>query len=129
MARFENKGLDHIAIAVADPERSRRFYEEVVGLEFVREVPNGPTILGAGGSGMAIFDKDLHPSSTADDVEPPAIRILHIAFRLDRTGFDQAQSELGERGFDTHFSDHGVCHSVYFDDPDGHQIELTTYDV
>ena len=26
-------------------------------------------------------------------------------------------------------SDHGACHSVYFDDPDGHQIELTTYEV
>src|SRR5215204_1097796 len=33
MARFANQGLDHVAIGVADVERSRRFYEEVVGLE------------------------------------------------------------------------------------------------
>ena len=27
-----------------------------------------------------------------------------------------------------HFSDHGLSHSIYLRDPDGHQIELTTYD-
>jgi catechol 2,3-dioxygenase-like lactoylglutathione lyase family enzyme len=129
VARFNNEGLDHVAIAVADPERSRRFYEEVLGLEFVREVADGPTVLAAGGSGLALFDKDLHPSSTPDGVEPPAVRILHVAFRLDRSGFDEARAALAEQGLETHFSDHVVCHSLYFDDPDGHQIELTTYDV
>ena len=129
MARFNNEGLDHVAVAVTDPERSRRFYEEVLGLEFEREVPNGPTVLVANGSGLALFDKDLHPSSTPDSVEPPAVRILHIAFRLDRAGFDEARAALAEQGLETSFSDHVVCHSLYFDDPDGHQIELTTYDV
>jgi catechol 2,3-dioxygenase-like lactoylglutathione lyase family enzyme len=129
MARFNNQGLDHVAIAVTDLERSRRFYEDVLGLEYVREVSNGPTVLAAGGSGLALFDKDLHPSSTPDDVEAPALRILHIAFRLDRAGFDEASTALAEEGLETRFSDHVVCHSLYFDDPDGHQIELTTYDV
>ena len=129
MARFNNEGLDHVAIAVTDPERSRRFYEEVLGLEFVREVPDGPTVLAAGGSGLALFDMDLHPSSTPDGIEPPAVRILHVAFRLDRAGFDEARAALAEQGLETQFSDHVVCHSLYFDDPDGHQIELTTYEV
>lgn len=129
MARFNNEGLDHVAVAVSDPERSRRFYEGVLGLEFVRAVPNGPTILAAGGSGVALFDKDLHPSATADDIEPPALRILHIAFRVDRAGFDEARGALAEDGLEPRFSDHGVCHSLYVDDPDGHQIELTTYEV
>jgi len=44
----------------------------------------------AEGSGVALFPKELHPSSTPDDVEPPAIRVLHIAFRLDRAGFETA---------------------------------------
>ena len=29
---------------------------------------------------------------------------------------------------DARFSDHGISHSVYLNDPDGHQIELTTYE-
>ena len=27
------------------------------------------------------------------------------------------------------FSDHGASHSLYFRDPDGHLVELTTYEV
>jgi len=82
----------------------------------------------AEGSGVALFPKELHPSSTPDDVEPPAIRVLHIAFRLDRAGFETAREALAERGVDARFSDHGISHSVYLNDPDGHQIELTTYE-
>ena len=36
---------------------------------------------------------------------------------------------FGRSGIEFRFSDHGACHSVYFKDPDGHQIELTTYEV
>jgi catechol-2,3-dioxygenase len=27
------------------------------------------------------------------------------------------------------FQDHDVSHSIYFSDPDGHRLELTTYEV
>jgi catechol 2,3-dioxygenase-like lactoylglutathione lyase family enzyme len=129
MTRFDNRGLDHVAIAVADVERSQDFYESVLGLERVHEEWEMPVVLAANGSGLAVFDRELHPSSTPDDVEPPAVRILHIAFRLGREGFDEARVSLRERGIETRFSDHGISHSLYFEDPDGHQIELTTYDV
>jgi catechol 2,3-dioxygenase-like lactoylglutathione lyase family enzyme len=129
MTRFDNQGLDHVAIAVTDVERSRRFYEHVLGLERVYEEWDVPVVLAASGSGVALFARDLHPSSTPDGLEPPAVRILHIAFRLPRRGFDQARAALEEQGIDARFSDHGISHSIYFDDPDGHQIELTTYDV
>jgi catechol 2,3-dioxygenase-like lactoylglutathione lyase family enzyme len=129
VARFNNQGLDHVAIAVRDLERSRRFYENVLGLERVHDEWDVPVVLAANGSGLALFHEDLHPSSTPDDVDPPAVRILHIAFRLDRAGFDEAQKALAAQGIEPHFSDHGLSHSLYFDDPDGHQIELTTYDV
>ncbi|MBA2301662.1 MAG: hypothetical protein H0W08_03415 [Acidobacteria bacterium] len=52
-----------------------------------------------------------------------------IAFRLDREGFDAARAALGRMGVAAHCSDHGISHSIYLRDPEGHQIELTTYDV
>ena len=36
---------------------------------------------------------------------------------------------LAAEGVEVQFSDHGISHSIYFDDPDGHQLELTTYEV
>jgi catechol 2,3-dioxygenase-like lactoylglutathione lyase family enzyme len=95
----------------------------------MHEAWSEPIVLAANGTGLALFHRDTHPSSTPDDVEPPAIRILHIAFRVDRAGFDEARVALAERGLDPRFSDHGLSHSIYFRDPDGHLIELTTYEV
>jgi catechol 2,3-dioxygenase-like lactoylglutathione lyase family enzyme len=129
MARFNNEGLDHVAISVSDLERSQRFYDQVLGLERLYEEWDVPVVLAANGTGLALFPRHMHPSSTPDDVEPPAIRILHIAFRVDRAGFDEARAALGEAGIEPRFSDHGLSYSIYFEDPDGHQIELTTYDV
>ena len=36
---------------------------------------------------------------------------------------------LRGRGIAFEFQDHGVSHSIYFQDPDGLQLELTTYEV
>jgi len=131
MAHYNNQGLDHVAIGVEDVERSREWYTDKLGFERTHEEWNVPLVMSAPGTGtgIAIFDKDLHPSSTPDDVDAPAVRILHIAFRVDRAGFDAAREQLPGQGVDVKFSDHGLSHSIYMHDPDGHQIELTTYDV
>jgi catechol 2,3-dioxygenase-like lactoylglutathione lyase family enzyme len=129
VARFGNQGLDHVAISVADVERSRAFYADVLGLERVHDAWEIPVVMAAGESGVAIFSHESGPSSTPDRTAPPPARILHIAFRVDRTGFEEAQEALVARGLQVEFSDHGISHSLYFDDPDGHQLELTTYDV
>lgn len=131
MPRFNNQGLDHVAIGVDDVDRSRAFYAAVLGFERTHEEWDVPVVMSAPGTGtgIAIFDKDVHPSPAPDDAAPPATRILHIAFRVDRAGFDAAREELPRGGVDVRFSDHGLSHSIYLHDPDGHQIELTTYDV
>lgn len=122
-APIRTEGLDHIAIAVADLDRSERFYREVMGLERVYPDWDPPRVLAAGGSGMALF-----PAGGGDDLVG-APGILHFAFRVDREAFEAAQDALAARGIEFRFSDHGLSHSIYFKDPDGHQLELTTYEV
>ena len=54
---------------------------------------------------------------------------MHIAFRVDREGLDRARRELEGEDLELRFWDHGISRSLYFRDPDGHLIELTTYEV
>jgi catechol 2,3-dioxygenase-like lactoylglutathione lyase family enzyme len=123
MAAFRTEGLDHVAIAVSDLDRAEGFYRDVLGLERVQPQWDPPRIMASEGSGMALFPE-------GDDFSGETVpHILHIAFRVDRQAFDAARAELAERGIEASFSDHGAAHSVYFEDPDGHRLELTTYEV
>ena len=53
----------------------------------------------------------------------------HLAFRADRENFAKVRVELERRGLRVEFQDHGISHSIYFHDPDGHELEITTYDL
>ena len=133
MASFRNQGLDHVALSVADLERSAAFYAEVMGLERAYEQWHEPVFMVTEGgegvaTGVALFRRESHPASGPDDAEP-AIRTHHVAFRTDRDGFEAARAELEWRGLEVSFIDHVACHSIYFEDPDGHKLELTTYEV
>lgn len=123
MGGFTTQGLDHIAIAVADLDRSESFYAEVLGLERAHPAWDPPRMMMSAGSGIALFPEG------EDFGAATAPHIRHIAFRVDRAAFDTAREELADRGVETRYSDHGAAHSVYFEDPDGHRLELTTYDV
>ena len=124
---FTLEGLDHAALAVRDVERSAQWYVEVLGFErrFEGMWEGVPVFVGLGQTALALFPaKDARrlPDGTAR-------RVLHLALRADRENFLAAQRDLTSRGIAFHFSDHEVSHSIYFRDPDGHELEITTYDL
>jgi len=116
--------LDHIAITVSDMERSIAWYTETLGLEHSSPWDGDPQLVGAGNTAVALF---LGSVSTASIRDRTGMR--HFAFRTDRANFERAQAEFREGGIEFEFADHGVCHSVYIQDPDGYQIEITTYEM
>jgi catechol-2,3-dioxygenase len=97
---------------------------EVLGLErrFEEEWGSHPAIVCVGDSCVAIFPAE-------GDARPEGDTIQHFAFRVDRANFERAQEAFRERGMEFRFADHGLSHSVYISDPDGHRIEITTYEV
>jgi catechol 2,3-dioxygenase-like lactoylglutathione lyase family enzyme len=120
---FHVQGLDHVALSVGDQQVSDSWYRDVLGLERQHADAWGdtPIALMAHGSGLALFK--------APPDANPAVGLRHIAFRVDRENFDIAQDDLRARGIAFEFQDHAVSQSIYFEDPDGLLLELTTYEV
>ena len=112
------KGLYEIAIRVKDLARAEAFYKNVLGLkEGVRDDRRNWLFLYAGGdAGMVVLQEDKG--------EWPK---QHFAFRVSEADIDRAATILKEKGVSV---SEAVYHewmnsvSVYFDDPDGHALEL-----
>jgi catechol-2,3-dioxygenase len=126
---FEIDALDHVALSVRDVSRSARWYAEVLGFKRLHEDKwNGiPVFVGNGEAAIALFPAAEEVGSVSAD--RAAVRTLHFAFRTDRENFLHAQDELKERAIPFEFQDHEISHSIYFCDPDGHRIEITTYEL
>ena len=60
---------------------------------------------------------------------PEVLCFRHVAFRVDRENFERARETLRSRAIELELHDHRASLSIYFRDPDGHQIEITTYEV
>ena len=84
-----------------------------------------PTFIGKGKTGIALFPATQEPKTSTQR----EIRMLHLAFRANHKNFRAAQRELEKHGIKFEFQDHEIAHSIYFRDPDGHQLEITTYEV
>ena len=123
------EGIDHVALAVSDVARAAQWYIDVLGFEYrYKDVWDGvPTFIGKGTTAIALFPP--RSSARSSSTSQTAIRMLHLAFRADRKNFLAAQEELKRRGIEFEFQDHEISHSIYFRDPDGHQLEITTYEL
>jgi catechol 2,3-dioxygenase-like lactoylglutathione lyase family enzyme len=118
---IEPETVDHVAFGVSDQARSVEWYGRLLGLRRVYEASwgNVPAMLvGSDGTGLALF-------ATREGGAPPGFR--HVAFRVSREQYEQAKSMLAQEGVQFEEQDHAVAHSLYFRDPDGIELELTTY--
>ena len=123
--------LDHVAIIAKDPAASLKWYMDVLGLDHVfKSQWDGVPIFAVtleNNTGIAIF-----PSKTDDPKGKPEgdyLVVDHFAFRISGEDFVKAQEELKTKGVEIRVADHGVAKSIYMHDPDGHEVELTTYEV
>jgi catechol 2,3-dioxygenase-like lactoylglutathione lyase family enzyme len=117
MAPFHIERLDHVALNVSHRPRSIAWYRDVLGLELQREprADDWPAFVGELGACLTLFQA------------PSALR--HVCFAMGAQDFARARAHLDEQGVEARFEDHGSSHSLYFRDPDGHTMELTTYEV
>jgi catechol-2,3-dioxygenase len=121
----ELRRLDHVSLNVSDRPRSIAWYREILGLE-QRGTPrrdDWPVFMGDFGACVALFQAQV----VSPDRAPESTGLRHVAFMVGREDLAAAQERLRQRGVEFRFEDHGNAHSLYFPDPDGNVIELTSY--
>ena len=111
-------GVFEVAIRVRDLARSEAFYCEVLGLKSgLRDTRRNWHFLWVGGaSGMVVLQEDAG--------EWPE---QHLAFKVSGAELARAAKVLADRGIATQgpvVHDWMGARSLYFDDPDGHALEL-----
>ena len=128
------KGLHHSAYRCRDSEKTRRFYEDFLGLPLVQAFEITETKSGRptrtlhsfykmdDGSHLAFFEAPDMPFEFKQQHDFD----LHIAMEVSRADLE-AMYEKGKReAIDTRgYADHEFADSIYFRDPDGYVIELT----
>lgn len=120
--------MDHVALFVRDQARSLAWYRDVLGLERRHEDvwADDPIVMAAGETGIALFPASAEAKDALPERAPR--RFAHVAFRVGARMLAQAREELRARGVPFEEQDHRIARSIYLDDPDGHQIEITTYE-
>ena len=116
--------MDHVGINVSDLHRSADWYQRVLGFEMFHQWKT-TWMIRRGKMHLGLFWRpSAKPVSDLDN----SFAITHFAYTTDSKGFAQAQARLKNLGvpFDPP-EDTGVAHSIFIYDPDGYQIEITTY--
>ena len=118
--------IDHVALHCASPEASKEWYINTLGFEhvFPGKWSGVPIFLRLGSTCIALFPMKSGAQAASQQ------RVSHLALRAATyADFQSAQAELKTRGIPFQFQDHEIAHSIYFSDPDGLTLEITTYDV
>ena len=119
-AAIRTYGLTHVALAVSDPKRSLRFYQNVFGVVPVYEDKTFIQAQTPGSRDVLVFKKDRNRAGRAGGVE-------HFGFRLvDAADIERARQAVEAAGGIV--LSHGeFCPGepyLFCRDPDGYEVEI-----
>ena len=135
---FRVDQIDHVEFFVPDRHQAAEWYQRVLGLEILpgyehwSEDPHGPLMISpdSGNTKLALF-------TGAPQGERETAGFHLVAFRVEAEAFVEFLLRLPDLGLTDHrgrqvtadlVADHETAYSLYFNDPYGHRLEITTYE-
>ncbi len=123
---FRIRRVGHLVLRVKNMERSRRFFEDVLGFPVVAQNERG----------MVFFSTDVEDNhhmlalmpgkEGAPMPSPEHIGMQHVSFELGSFAeLQEAYARFKEKDVNIVYTTfHGITKSVYFNDPDGNTLEV-----
>lgn len=116
--------LDHVALHVADLEKSAAWYEGRFGFQILHRW-DGVWMIGKDNIKIGLFLVDK--PAAVDDPDHKKI-IEHFAFSVDGDKFQATIDKFRADGIAVGaVEDTGIAFSVFLEDPDGYKVEITSY--
>jgi len=135
--------LHHTAYVSRDLEKTRAFYEDVIGLPLMATYCEKDVLFGkertychcffelADGGALAFFQFADAEDQALFGPAMPESPFHHIALHVDEDGQAALEQRIAAAGIqppDTYVLEHGYCRSVYVKDPNGMVLEFTNDD-
>ena len=127
--------LHHTTYVSADQERTRQFYEDVLGIPLTgfwieRETLGGVVHVFSlalyelvDGTALSFFNF-ADPEIQAHNAAKKQGLFVHLALQVDRAQQDALRARLEKAGLQSMPFDHGYARSLYVEDPDGQMLEF-----
>lgn len=138
MDPFRVLQIDHVELFVPDRYEAAEWYHRVLGL---RIIPGFEEWAAGSGGPLMISSDDGRTKLALFEGQPQATRptagFHRVAFRVDADGFIEFLRRLRDQPLTDHQNrpvtadavvDHDKAYSIYFCDPYGHRLEVTTYE-
>ena len=104
--------IDHVAVETDDPDATAAFYERILGARIVKREGH-PVMAYVGNTGFA-FHELGGPGE-------------HTGVRVSVEEQAELKQRLDEAGIEWQERDHEIAVGVFFQDPDGRQLEAIVY--
>ena len=120
---LKTHGVLHFSLPVTDLDRSRKFYEGLLGMKVVEQ--SARMVFLQTGDDYIILAKESEPLR----YDSPQSTPVHHAFKVNREDFEPSIDELRKNGvevFNIEDRNQGVFWGpqAYFLDPDGNKLEI-----
>jgi catechol 2,3-dioxygenase-like lactoylglutathione lyase family enzyme len=132
--------LHHNAYVTRDQEKTRQFYEDIIGMPLVATWCESDELFGkvrtychtffgmADGGALAFFQFEDPKDQEEFGPKMPGSPFHHIALAVEAETQNAIEKRIAAAGIkppDTYVLEHGYCRSVYVADPNGLILEFT----